>query len=728
MGSILINSFTAPVGVTADIYAADADGNNQELLPGVFSQIGFTDNDGNFSSYPVLFDILATSTIVSLTADCSNGCVLTFQQVCSPSFPTPTPTDLPPCYFAAVSSLNGPGNTLTYTDCNGTTTAYTSTAEALVYLCMPFQNVFNVDFSVNLDSGYDCYSIPETSPLQWVGEPVPSLTPTPTSVTPTPTPTDAGFIYETITFGYTYAATMSNRTQPITIALWPEFVGAVASATTTDMAVTITAVGSSFAFVLPTSGTSSVTLTLPTSTPGVINGVKGFTISTNNEVVPQTTGLLSYGLTATTTNLKKFTAAENINIQGPGFYPGNVKSMGNIQELSGLTSLKSLTLNSGYPFGDVQYLPDSIQTFVCNGLNTISGQIGDLPSSIRELYLFGLNTLSGNLSQLAANNLFTGGTNPVQNIMNICGNNTITGNMSDLPNIGSIFVTQYVPLTPNGGQVNLLASLWDNFLRPTTGNTIGGNLTLKSNQRTLAIGGANTITGSISATTTVTELNRLTIAGFNTISGDMSNLRLPNVSLVIYGNNILSGSINQIINLNNPGFAQFIIAQEGNLGLGANNVWDANLVSSGNTISGNISAFQQMSLLSSLRIGGNNTITGNLSVFTNPVLTFTDFYIVSPNNTINGTNFTTNSPNIFVTNQTGYLVLKSNNTNNGLSSTEVNKLFNYLVAKSQVPNLAPGIYRLRAVIVNGTGHSAPTGAGLTSKNTYASYGATVETN
>ena len=705
MGSILINSFTAPVGVTADIYAADANGNNQELLPGVFSQIGFTDNDGNFSPYPVLFDILATSTVVSLTADCSNGCVLTFQQVCLPSFPTPTPTDLPPCYFAAVYSLNGAGNVLSYVDCNGSGTTYTSTTEGLVYLCMPFQNIFNADFSVDLDSGYDCYSIPDTSPLQWVGEPVPSLTPTPTTVTPTPTPTEPNISYETISFPYSWGFSLATRPPAIGyLRVHPEYVGSEILITYGGGQLSITPGSTNIInFTVPVTGTSgTIVISAGTSTPNVIESISELRLACGFP-----TGSSTYGpITATTTELKKLSEAILI------WTESGVKVTGTIQDFSGLTSLSSLQLDSGDYSGDIQYLPDSL-TFLntkpvsgdeSRNKNTISGNIANLPTSIQSLYLHGFNTVTGNLSSLTG--LFS---NP-SGKLSLNGNNTITGNMSDLPNISWVHINNYPVNTSPNSYMNVL-----------TGNTISGNFTLKSNHNSVIIGGGNTITGDLSDTQIPTNLQILSIAGKNTIGGNVNLLKLPTTRFQLYGNNVVTGSINDITT--NPQIVEIIFLNYGQY----LDTSGTTIMTSGNTLSGDINAFQTCVPLNVLRIGGLNTITGDISSLlplASDSVGMREFWIVSPMNTINGANFATIDPTMF--NLQNFLwTFVSNNSGNGMSTTEVNKLLTYFDAKITSPYTSGTAARL---IIDGTGHGAPSGVGITAKQNLISKVVTIVTN
>lgn len=706
MGSILINSFTAPVGVTADIYAADANGNNQELLPGVFSQIGFTDNDGNFSPYPVLFDILATSTLVSLTADCSNGCVLTFQQVCLPSFPTPTPTDLPPCYFAAVSSLDGPGNTLTYIDCNGTTTAYTSTSEALVYLCMPFQNIFNVDFSVNLDSGYDCYSIPDTSPLEWVGEAIPTSTPTPTAVTPTPTPTDVAYTYETMSLPYSWPSASATRPPSVgSFKIHPEYVGSEVLISYNGGQLSIPANTTNIInFTIPmTAASGTIVVSAATNTASVIEAFAMFRLTTST---PSTYSGIGQ-ITATTTQLKRLSDAIEIYMEN------GIQVTGNIQEFSALTSLQSVKLENGDYNGDIQYLPNSIKalrfeiqtsSIKTRNQNTISGNIGNLPTSIESMVIGGLNTITGNLSSLAG--LFN---NPIYSLFIINGNNTISGNMSDLPDVAYIGI--------NDNPYNIAAAYYMNVL---TGNTISGNFTLKPNHVIVVIGGGNTITGDLSSTQVPSSLTSLSIAGLNTIGGNVNLLKLPTNVLQLYGNNVVTGSINDIIT--NPEIYEITILNYGQYGDNNGTV----VMTSGNTLSGNINAFQTCLSLDELQIGGLNTITGDISSLLPLASDNTGmfgFWIVSPMNTINAANFVTTNPRLFTTSFLWTFV--SNNSGNGMNATEVNKLLIYFDSKITSPVSGGSIKKL---VIDGTAHAAPSGTGITAKDSLISKGITVITN
>jgi hypothetical protein len=701
MGTIIINSFTAPQGVTAEIITSEPDGSNLFTIPGEFFQQYFKDNDGVYHYYPAYFDLPLDSNIVVLTANCSNGCVVVFEQQCQSNFPTPTPTDIPPCYFAAVYSLGGPGNTLTYTDCNGSTTAYTSTAEGLVYLCMPYQTIFNVDFSVNLDSGYDCYSIPETSPLEWVGEVVPTSTPTPTAVTPTPTPTDVAYIYETITYNYSFPTTNANRTVPLRVQAHPNFDGVPASVIGSST-VNFTMTSAIYTnLTIPVTGTSgTIILSAATTTPGVITSIQGLgqNSSLNNTVI-----------TATTSELAKC-----VDILGLG--QTHFFTTGNIQELSALTSCQFLGLGLGNFTGDIQYLPNSIErlvfgTYASDGTNTVYGDLANLPTSLQSMQINGYNTVSGNVSSTTSR--FQNQSMASSSYFEINGNNTITGNFSDLPNVESINIDNKPPFY--GSNIPYFDKL--------TGNTIGGNLTIKSNQKIIKIGGANTISGDLSSTSASTTPNPITgqggvltlnIAGFNTIGGDIS-LLVPTYYLQILGNNQITGNINTLPS--SPNSLEFDIRNIGQTS-------DFIVTNTGNTLSGNINAFQTWTSLTRLVIGGNNTITGDISSLLPIGATVITLAIFSNNNTINAANFATTDISMLPNagNYFGWYFI-SNNTGNGMNSTQVNKLLNYIDVKRTV-NSQLGT----TLSISGTGHAAPTGTGITAKDSLILKGVNVVTN
>ncbi len=165
-------------------------------------------------------------------------------------------------------------------------------------------------------------------------------------------------------------------------------------------------------------------------------------------------------------------------------------------------------------------------------IDSIADEKDSWDNMIAAKKITGDNTLTGDITGFA--NQSWGPTSNIQ----IRGNNSISGSFANLPNIPTIWIMN--------GKIN--NSLY-NTAYITTGNTITGALTLQSNQNDIIIGGANTISGSLTGTTVYTgatgRMSRLVIGGNNTINGTMSQLRTPN-TFIIAGNNTISGDLSQM--------------------------------------------------------------------------------------------------------------------------------------------------------------------------------------
>ena len=302
--------------------------------------------------------------------------------------------------------------------------------------------------------------------------------------------------------------------------------------------------------------------------------------------------------------------------------------------------------------------------------------------------------------------------------MIINGNSTLSGNISNIPNIGTVKINERTTISGiNIAGVPVTA---------TTGNTITGNLTLKNLNKYVIIGGVNTISGNLSGTTVATNLNTLEIYGYNTIGGDLSQLDCPSNFFRIVGNNVISGNVSSIITI--PTTLQFFeIYQRSQYYSDTETQQPMYLLSAttGNTITGNINVFANNLSLVRFIIGGNNTLTGDLNSWNLMNENVNSLQIVSTGNTINAANFSPTENDIFSWGGTGWLNLFTNNTGNGLSSTEVNKLIVYL---NNASSGSGGIGETGKVKILGTGHSGPTGSAITVKNTMISQGWTIQTN
>lgn len=672
---------------------------------------------------PSTFDSVG---VISLTAQSNNGCVIIDQDICS-QLPTPTATYQVPCYFFFVGTTDTwtAGDTLTYTDCDGNTDTYTTQAgdSAGFWLC-----------AQSLDDGGTSLVWPEDVPEiqceniggQWIGPNPPSMTPTPTNPpTPTVTPSSGAAFYETFQMQVTgnnlqITYTVNPSSNPVYID-WGD---------TTISAITSTSAQQSIAKIYTgaySAGTKTVTISGITNTAGKITSFNQFIVSVGywyttsiafetlyrpyDQCFRQLSSMSSYS--ATTAQLSKFVNATQISAARTGFITGN------ISEFSACTNLTTLTLPGGTYSGDVANLPNSIRYltftntseyplnesyfpeiiftgFGLTDLNTVSGNISDLPSSLISVNIKGNNTLTGNVTGFANqafnNNLITG-----TRTINIGGNNTLSGNFSDIPDIPYVIITN--------GRFN--RSIY-NMSYITTGCTITGNLSLGNNQTIVVIGGANTISGNLSATNNIFyglgRMDTLIIAGNNTISGNTSNLKLPSDRFLLAGNNTLSGDITGI----DIGTTckEITIMQKGNTVLSPTAM---TITNSGNTITGNISSLASLNPLKQIMLGGNNTVYGDIASLI-PMPNLNVCVINSDNNGIQYNSTTSVAP--IVASSFSWLVLKTNGT--GLSATQMNNMLT-TGALSSV-NL-DGTKPFQTV--NGSGNAAPTSsAALLVKTNY----------
>lgn len=667
---------------------------------------------------PSTFDLVGA---ISLSAQSVNGCLIVQTDVCS-VLPTPTATYTLPCYFWLVTPTDGwvAGDVLTYTDCYGNTDTYTTQAGDATgfYIC-----------AQGLIEGTNLYWDDQLPTLEcteiggeWVGPVPPSMTPTPSNPpTPTPTSTSGASLTASFTFsaGGQYNSVWLTSFSPSTTFTVDWGDGTTSALTNANsFYLTKTYTGAY------TAGTKVTTVTGPTTIAGKltsVNSIKylggsggvflqgGYYDKYYTPFSSYTVGLISNAspISADTQELSKCVNASEITVNA--WYGFNI---GDIGEFSACTSLQTLKLGGGNYTGDINDLPNSItnltlglvdSTIIGTGsfpkilgdtittsrdINTVSGNISDLPTSLASLKIAGLNTVTGDVTGFANQSW-----NSTSNIQ-ILGNNSISGSFANLPNISTIWIYN--------GQHNLSTY---NIAYTTTGNTITGALILQSAQSDVIIGGANTISGSLTGTTVYTgttgRMLRLVICGNNTINGTMSQLRTPS-KFIIAGNNTISGDLSQM-NISAT-ISQFMIFQKGNTCISPTAV---TITNSGNTVTGNISALSGMLQFGNLFLGGQNTVYGNLG----SLVTMSDvnqFIIVSNSNGISGC--TLGSSNWLGT--VPWVILTTNS--GGMSATEVNNFINNAID----PNMPDGTKPYYTI--NGSGHAAPTGAALAYKNTYNS--------
>jgi hypothetical protein len=590
-----------------------------------------------------------------------------------------------PCYYMEFATNNNfsVSGTVDYVDCNGVLQTYTANTQGTFYLCA-IQSAGSVDIDV-VDTSYLCT---DAGGGTWVPPYLESPTPTPSNPpTPTPTPVSS---YSMMEYMYFTLNAATNNVVSVTI----QTIGGTASVNWGDGNVSATTTpGSTVTFThtysAPTSG--QLRISGQTNNANQIQNIGRVTVSGN---IP------SPILTGDTQQLKRLINANTIETGSQCSYV-----TGNISAFSSCTSLQFLSLGNGNYTGDIDNLPSSLKTILFNGptnnidVNTVSGNISNLPNTLRTIKIFGNNTLNGNTSSLVSKTWETPPF-PFVTELSIGGHNTITGLMSNLPDIDTIQISE--------GNTTYSYNPWSN----PTGNTISGPLTLKANQKTVFIYGGNIISGNISAISGSTILENLGIYGKNTISGDTSGIICPTYSLYIAGNNTISG------NLSNITFnAQIQRFQIWNL---ANGQFGTDLSTTGTTITGDISALNTAVTLRNFVICGNNTISGNLASLTN-INDIGVLIINSNGNQINGASLT---HSLFFNNSIITIFLRSNSTGNGLSSTQVNNFLIYL--DNNYPSW--GSLPTDQIFVVGTGHSAPTGAGITAKFNLIAQGLSVVTN
>jgi len=591
-----------------------------------------------------------------------------------------------PCYYMEFATNENFGvlgtGEVQYLDCNGVLQTYSASTAGNFYLCA-VQSPGAIDIDV-IGQDYFCEDIGGT----WVGPLLESPTPTPSNPpTPTPSPAASYSMMEYMYFNINVATNNTIQVQIETIGgtahvNWGD--GSVSSTTTTGSYVTL-----SHTYSSPTVGELRIS--------GQTNNVNQIQNVSKLQIINTDSTLK---ITGDTQQLSRLKNANTITMGYPSMY-----ATGDISSFSSCTSLENVQLGNGNYTGDIDNLPSSLKKIIFAGpsniydVNTVYGNISNLPNTLSVVRINGYNTLSGNTSGLLAKTWVTPSF-PFVTELTIGGHNTITGLMSNLPNINTISISE--------GSTTFSFNPWEN----PTGNTINGPLTIQSGQVSVSIYGGNTISGNISATSGSTILSNLEIYGKNTISGDTSGIICPTNSLQVAGNNTISG------NLSNITFnAQLQRFQIWNL---ANDQNATTLTNSGTTITGDISAFNTCVSLRNLVIAGNNTVSGNLASLTN-VTDLGVLVINSNGNQINGASLTTS---IFQNSSIIRIFLKSNSTGNGLSATQVNNFLIYLDANYPSWGSSP----TDQIHIVGTGHAAPTGAGLAAKSNLIAQGLYVVTN
>jgi hypothetical protein len=669
------------------------------------------------------FDLVAK---ISLSAQSDNGCLVIQSDTCS-VLPTPTASPLPNCSYVIFGTNDNfvTSGTVDYLDCNMVQQTYTATTTGTFGLCLISASTSN-EIDVIDDETYQC----SYSDGEWFPPYIESPTPTPSNP-PTPTPSSTGnlFLYEPFMYYYSFPNSNASRTVNVGFTVFSEYVGQTIYANvggntypfvTTDSPVQT--------FTIPVTGTSgTLTISALTTTVGQITSIKelsGIAGSNAQTVSP---------FTASTQNHSKLVNALKVI--------DNCVMTGNTQYLSALTSTTQITMIGGGSTvtGDIANIPDNVKTVSFHGFCTIYGDVSNIPNSIEALDLRGYCTITGNTSSFAGK--FVLSPTNKGGLLRLHGYSNITGLMSNLPNVQSIEINPVWPTGVNGTARPITNPIETN----PTGSTINGNITFNSRNAYVNICGANTISGDVSSfsgynlvnstilTTSGGAPRTIKICGYNTLNGNVNNINRWPVLLTIIGNNTISGnitgiqidsSVNSITSL-----AKFQITQLGNHSTTDSEVIQT-IVSSGNTINGNILAINQWLSCDTLILGGLNSVIGDIgSLGGGTKVAFSTFYIGTQNISISlCTNSLISSAIFKRVLQSGgdyegqfKIEIKNSTVGNGLPASQVNNLLQHL----DTYNNANGSAEINLTNV---GIGAPSGVGLTSKNNLLGRGYYVVTN
>jgi hypothetical protein len=604
-----------------------------------------------------------------------------------------------PCYYMEFGTNENFGvlgtGEVQYLDCDGVLQTYSASTAGDFYLCA-VQSPGSIDIDV-IGQDYLCDNVGGA----WVGPTIPSQTPTPSNP-PTPTPTNSiSLSYGVLQFPYNNTSG-ANRQFRLTMekSTSPQFQGPIY--VDWDNGDPIQTYTGTTTFqqqkTMPNGSSGIIRVSGITTTPGQVESIYSFTIS------DVTTAYVA-GSTYLTVNI-----SELAKLKGSIRVIKSNTENGNISALSA-TPATEIWFSKGAT-GAISSLPSTVQKILFNYQTTVYGNTNNLPASIRWVTIDGTSLITGDTSS------FVGQYPNLTQRLSLNGLSNISGLMSELPNCSTISINYGIQNTTStlGAPIYL-------DLAYSSGNTISGTFTLKSNNELVQVCGRNTISGNLSSTSAATNLAILTITGLNTISGDVGLLRLPNHTVVIGGNNTLSGNISTFASNTNIGIIRnIIIAQQGNISNGPTDLgnnpdtqtqtsYRHNIVSSGNTITGNFTTLQTAVSLLNVYFGGSNTVSGNIGSLSNisGLQTFT--HISNANAPITAT-FANPLSGVF----SGYYLIYVRNSSFSMDASSVNSLFNYLGGKitGAEPNCTPT--GIKEVVIIGSGNAAPTSSSLTNRN------------
>jgi hypothetical protein len=630
---------------------------------------------------------------ISLSAQSDNGCLIVETDTCS-TLPTPTPSPLPDCSYILFDTNDNfvTSGTVDYLDCYGVQQTENVTTTGLFGLCVISAST-SVEIDIVDDSSYDCTYFEGI----WYPPNIPTPTQTPTNPpTPTITPTVFGLI-ESMTFPYNFT---QNSNVELRIHLSDNSIGHTINWGDGNVEPLIPGIDMTHTYA---AGSGNLRISGLTETAGLLTYISSF----NMEGPYYDSFSAIAKISGTTSELSKAVNTDALITYGTHI-------SGDIAEFSGLSSMVSLQILAGNYYGDVNDLPNNIYRIILGSqfpsAMTVSGNIANIPASCNILDIGGGNTVTGDISGYTNGRTFN---DPLTASLIVNGYNTISGLFQNLPDINNIEINT-LPFFSN-------PPFWITVL---SGNTISGNLQFKPNQSIIRIGGGNTISGNFSTTSAMTNFDTLEICGLNTISANLSGLTLPSSIFRVIGNNTISGTLNSILNVGTAGTNMIWITNIGNVQTGSipvnASLLQYNVISSGTTISGDISSLSLNFNLGNIYFGGNNTVTGDIGTLTNTTI-LSNFTVLSNNNTINAASFTTSDPAIFFLLGPSFR-WRFHTSASGMNTTNVNALLQYLAAKWSTYTIVPGGSKL---FITGTGHGAPSGAGITARTALVNKGMTV---
>jgi hypothetical protein len=283
------------------------------------------------------------------------------------------------------------------------------------------------------------------------------------------------------------------------------------------------------------------------------------------------------------------------------FFPPNLKHIDNSINPDYVTTT---VLSSGFTTG----LPINLEFFRWRG-GAGYGNVNGLPSNlnyldVRQCYF------NGNISDLPSN----------LEVLRLFSNDTLSGDTSGFPT-----TLDFIDL---GGSQNTISGNVSNLPKIFTNTYTGPFFTPR-----ISIGGFNTISGDTSGFSgSYPEL--LSFGGLNTISGSLSGIPNTVTGLFLGGNNTISGCLSELTLTGSPisitiGGLNTLSCDGSGLPSGITNL---SLFGNNMVISGDISTYSGTTTPTRMDLFGLNTISGDIS----GIWSGTNILILVGNNTVTG--------------------------------------------------------------------------------------------